>query len=482
MKFIIALWFGKIINLLISIIDKSRGSNLAGQWAMKLDKKMVYHFWKKGIDCSRVLFVTGTNGKSTTNNLINHIFKENGKITKMKNRNLKDDPKLLNTCNRLGDFDFKTTEELIYSNDWYKSKLKSIEEGVSDLGEFERGDYTYNIEDWDSGKANLLWITGLSGSGKSTLAKAIKEEEKNTILVELDNIQRAKMDSWDTTDCEVLDAYIDSKGGLDNVFSYVDPTKEIKWKNIVSDKRCAYEFQSLFKFIIKYANTHKKKRFVVEGVQIAYCSSDEDIKAISNYPIIIKGTGELKAKMRRDARMVRTGIEKQDDIIAILKRLSTQNLNWIKGGCGKESNDSITYFKNHINEAVSMDDEGNMLIYKATLNTLDYGDAINKSSELCKLYKQSSNLEGLKYELCKLWYINCMLEKRIKRNDKNKEKYVNDRRICLNIFKTYMKHVNTLDNDFNFVEYYNATPYGGAIRIDKNTLKYSIKALKELLR
>ena len=79
MKFIIALWFGKIINLLISIIDKSRGSNLAGQWAMKLDKKMVYHFWKKGIDCSRVLFVTGTNGKSTTNNLINHIFKENGK-------------------------------------------------------------------------------------------------------------------------------------------------------------------------------------------------------------------------------------------------------------------------------------------------------------------------------------------------------------------------------------------------------------------
>ena len=129
-----------------------------------------------------------------------------------------------------------------------------------------------------------------------------------------------------------------------------------------------------------------------------------------------------------------------------------------------------------------MDDEGNMIIYRATLNTLDYGDAINKSSELCKLYKQSSNIEGIKYELCKLWYINCMLEKKIKRNDKNKEKYVNDRRICMNVFKTYMKHVNTVDDDFNFVEYYNATPYGGAIRIDKNTLKYSIKALKELMR
>lgn len=77
MKFIIALWFGKFINLLINIVDSSRGTNLAGEWAMKVDKLMVSHF--RGIDTSRVLFVTGTNGKSTTNYLINHILKENGK-------------------------------------------------------------------------------------------------------------------------------------------------------------------------------------------------------------------------------------------------------------------------------------------------------------------------------------------------------------------------------------------------------------------
>lgn len=77
MKFLIALWTAKIINWLINMIDKSRGSNLSGEKALKIDPKMVAHF--KGIDYEKVLFITGTNGKSTTTNLINHIFKSNGK-------------------------------------------------------------------------------------------------------------------------------------------------------------------------------------------------------------------------------------------------------------------------------------------------------------------------------------------------------------------------------------------------------------------
>ncbi|MEG2785810.1 MAG: MurT ligase domain-containing protein [Anaerovoracaceae bacterium] len=77
MKFYIALWFAKLINLLINIIDKSRGSNFSGEKALKIDPNMVAHF--KGIDFSKVVFITGTNGKSTTTNLITHIFRTNGK-------------------------------------------------------------------------------------------------------------------------------------------------------------------------------------------------------------------------------------------------------------------------------------------------------------------------------------------------------------------------------------------------------------------
>ncbi|MCQ2550633.1 MAG: MurT ligase domain-containing protein [Clostridia bacterium] len=78
MRFYLALYFAKIINFLINIVDKSRGSNLSGQYAMKIDPLMVKHF--KGINPDKVLFITGTNGKSTTNNLIAHIFKENHKV------------------------------------------------------------------------------------------------------------------------------------------------------------------------------------------------------------------------------------------------------------------------------------------------------------------------------------------------------------------------------------------------------------------
>lgn len=77
MKFYIALWFAKIINTVINILDKKRGSNFSGEKAMKIDPQMVAHF--KGIDYSKVLFITGTNGKSTTTNLVTHIFRSCGK-------------------------------------------------------------------------------------------------------------------------------------------------------------------------------------------------------------------------------------------------------------------------------------------------------------------------------------------------------------------------------------------------------------------
>lgn len=77
MKFILILWISKVIALLVSIVAKDRGSNYSGKIAVKLMPDFVRHF--RGIDMKKVIFISGTNGKSTTTNLLYHTLTSNGK-------------------------------------------------------------------------------------------------------------------------------------------------------------------------------------------------------------------------------------------------------------------------------------------------------------------------------------------------------------------------------------------------------------------
>lgn len=75
----IALIVGKIVATVAKIVDKQRGTNISGKVATKLCPDFVKHF--KNIDYSKVIMVTGTNGKSTTTNLIAHTIKKSGRKT-----------------------------------------------------------------------------------------------------------------------------------------------------------------------------------------------------------------------------------------------------------------------------------------------------------------------------------------------------------------------------------------------------------------
>lgn len=77
MKFLITLWISKMAAVIVSIIDKNRGTNYSGKIAVKLMPDFVKHF--KGINYDKTIFVTGTNGKSTTTNLLAHTLKTAGK-------------------------------------------------------------------------------------------------------------------------------------------------------------------------------------------------------------------------------------------------------------------------------------------------------------------------------------------------------------------------------------------------------------------
>jgi len=77
LRFRCAMLAGKLTAALINIIDKERGTCLPGDVALKLDPDFLRHV--KGVSRVNTVFVTGTNGKSTTTNLIAHTLAAAGR-------------------------------------------------------------------------------------------------------------------------------------------------------------------------------------------------------------------------------------------------------------------------------------------------------------------------------------------------------------------------------------------------------------------
>ncbi len=77
MRFYLALWAAKLCAVVIRLIAKDRGTNMPGEVALKLDPKFVTHI--KGLDPAKAVFITGTNGKSTSTNMIHHVLTHSGR-------------------------------------------------------------------------------------------------------------------------------------------------------------------------------------------------------------------------------------------------------------------------------------------------------------------------------------------------------------------------------------------------------------------
>lgn len=147
-------------------------------------------------------------------------------------------------------------------------------------------------------------------------------------------------------------------------------------------------------------------------------------------------------------------------------------------------NESV-YILNEVKRfPIEFDKEGNLIIYKARTGSLAFGDEIDDSVQLLQAYRNASNIEGIKYELAKLWYINDCIEKKLKKRLSNEQykELIDTRATCLNVFKTNLDYVMKAEKGFNFSDYYNSTPFSdNSTKITANTLKYAVKTVTNMI-
>lgn len=150
------------------------------------------------------------------------------------------------------------------------------------------------------------------------------------------------------------------------------------------------------------------------------------------------------------------------------------------------------YAEAYFNEAkdlpVKFDQDGNLFI--KNIKKRDYEAEYAKSHKLLKKYEEAKNVNGIKYELCRLWAMNTVIEEKL-HSDKFKSlpstaiassKEAKARAKILNDFNYYMSKALKYDPEFNFQEYYNESPFNDAVlKIDKNTVRWSAQLAKTIM-
>lgn len=164
--------------------------------------------------------------------------------------------------------------------------------------------------------------------------------------------------------------------------------------------------------------------------------------------------------------------------------MTTKEFNNYEINFNKSTNESFSFVNEVKKFPIEFDDDGNLTIYKCRMGNISYGDEIDDSSELLESYRNTNNIEGMKYEVSRLWFIISDIEKKMtKRTDSKKyDEYVRNRATATNIFKHNLEYLMKMDKDFNFAEYYNTTPFSNnSVKITNNTLKYSMKTLQQFI-
>lgn len=206
------------------------------------------------------------------------------------------------------------------------------------------------------------------------------------------------------------------------------------------------------------------------------------------------GTDIIKTLQSNNDKLVLNVYKKNTSAIALYERLGfvlsedidedRQEMTWYKSD--NKVSESFTFVNEQKRFPVEFDEDGNLIIYKCRMGNIDYGDEIDKTAQLLEAYRNATDLEGIKYELARLWFLIDSIEKEMTKRNIKKERYdelVRNRAMAKNIFTQNFSNLTKYDKAFNFAEYYHNTPFSDhSIKITHNTLKYSAKSLLNFLK
>lgn len=113
---------------------------------------------------------------------------------------------------------------------------------------------------------------------------------------------------------------------------------------------------------------------------------------------------------------------------------------------------------------LKFDKNGNIVIRRREYDQLD--THFRQSLKLIKAAEKAGNLDTVKYELCKIYYMISLIDRHYlgrKANDKSekvRKDMINLRAVMINAMHQHLKYVSTMDPQFNFQSYYASTKYG----------------------
>ena len=183
----------------------------------------------------------------------------------------------------------------------WKDDTDLTQENTSLLEGFLKSDKDiyYNKDKFDSGEINLCFITGHSGSGKSTMARSM---------------QSAKVEHYELDDLNQNYKFTDDnlKEYGDLIYSFFKgPGKKYRYYSYEDMQNCTNplddsgdEFdkcinRDFVKYAMKYANSHKNTKFVIEGIWLYFFFKPEELK---DYAVYIKGTSRVLSAFRAAKR------------------------------------------------------------------------------------------------------------------------------------------------------------------------------------